>query len=500
MNKVRVRFAPSPTGKLHIGGVRTALYNYLFAKKHGGDFILRIEDTDTDRFDPDAEAYILDALKWLGIMPNEGVGDPHYKQSARNSAGIYVKFVNKLVDDGKAYVAFDTPEELDAIRKDYDSKKRVFSYNCFTRGGMRNSLTMSPDETAKMMETSPYVIRMMVPKGEDVVFSDIVRGTITVKTNTLDDKVLWKSTGMPTYHLANVVDDHLMGITHVIRGEEWLPSAPAHVLLYKMFGFDMPAFAHLPLIMRPDGKGKLSKRDGIEFDFPVIPLEWKNPENGEVYKGYRESGYFPEAVLNILALLGWNPGNDIEMMSLDEMVNLFTLERVNKSGARYDLKKAAWFQKNYMLKRDPDRLAIDLMKDVRVADWWKSRTIDPDYLSSVCAAMKEKTSFVTEFYDMGKYFFETPATIDCPSDMIMFRDKFAAWIADVGMWGGILSHDTVRAAFDNVVASTGVDPRDAGKYLRDAITGMKAGPPIFDVISIIGASKSLERLGVKVVA
>lgn len=500
MNKVRVRFAPSPTGKLHIGGVRTALYNYLFAKKHGGDFILRIEDTDTDRFDPDAEAYILDALKWLGIMLNEGVADPHYKQSVRNSAGIYVKFVNKLVDEGKAYVAFDTPEELDAVRKDYESKKRVFSYNCFTRGDMRNSLNMSPDETAKMMETSPYVIRMLVPKGEDVAFSDMVRGTITVKTNTLDDKVLWKSSGMPTYHLANVVDDHLMGITHVIRGEEWLPSAPAHVLLYKMLEFDMPAFAHLPLIMRPDGKGKLSKRDGIEFDFPVIPLEWKNPENGEVYKGYRESGYFPEAVLNILALLGWNPGNDIEMMSLDEMVKLFTLERVNKSGARYDLKKAAWFQKNYMLKRDPDRLAIDLMKDERVAEWWKSRTIDPNYLASVCAAMKEKTSFVTEFYDMGKYFFETPATIDCPPDMIMFRDKFAAWIADVGMWGGILSHDTVRAAFDNAVASTGVDPRGAGKYLRDAITGMKAGPPIFDVISIIGASKSLERLGVKVVA
>jgi len=509
MKKVRVRFAPSPTGKLHIGGVRTALYNYLFAKKHGGDFILRIEDTDTDRFDPTAEKYIIDALTWCGIMPTEGVGDPAYKQSVRNGDGpngIYWDHVFKLTLSGKAYFAFDTPEALETIRNEYESRKKVFTYNAYTRDKMNNSLNMDGEDVAKFVNGgTPFVVRLLVPKEGEITVDDIVRGKVTVKTSSLDDKILWKSNGMPSYHLANVVDDHLMEISHVIRGEEWLPSAPFHALLYDMLGWERPAFAHVPLILKPDGKGKLSKRDGLEMKFPVFPLEWKNSENDEVYMGYKETGYLPEAMLNTIALLGWNPGNDLELMTLDEMVDKFTLERVNKAGARFDA-KTMWFQKHYILKADPDRLAVELIGDPNVAKWIHDNKKDISgvddwaYLVRICAAMREKTSFVPQFYEMGKYFFEKPATVEVPDNMKLFHANIVDWLTAMNNSGTPVTHDEARTVFDRIVSITFTDPRDAGKYLRDALTGMKAGPPIFDVISIIGAAESLSRMTVSVAA
>lgn len=500
MKRVRVRFAPSPTGKLHIGGVRTALYNYLFAKKHGGDFILRIEDTDEARFDPDAEAYILDALKWLGIMPTEGVGDPNYKQSVRNKTGIiYETYVNKLLEEGNAYIAFDTAESLDEMRKKYDAMKKTFSYNAYTRTGLNNSLTLPADKVKELMGAgTPYVVRLKVPKGESITFTDEVRGSITVKTDTIDDKVLWKSTKMPTYHLANVVDDHLMEITHVIRGEEWLPSAPFHVLLYKMLGWDSPAFAHLPLILAPSGKGKLSKRDGDAYGFPVFPLEWKNPENGEVCMGYREKGFLPGAVLNILALLGWNPGNDIEVMSLDEMTTLFSLDKVNKAGARFDLKKALWFQKEYVTRADNYDLAEMWLMNTDFDPWAYNKTGTKEemfeYCAKVCGALKEKYYYVSQFGDAGIYFFKTPAPMETPDGMKGFHDDFVDWMVDVHNWAGPVDHDKAKAAFDASVSKSGVDAREAGKYLRAALTGATVGPPIFDVIAILGIDECLKRM------
>ena len=346
--KVRVRFAPSPTGALHIGGVRTALYNYLFARQHGGEFIFRIEDTDSTRFVPGAEEYIIESFKWLGIEFDEGVsyGGQHgpYRQSERRD--IYKKYVKQLLDAGKAYIAFDTPEELDAKRAEIQN----FQYDASTRSMMRNSLSLAADEVSALIESGhQYVVRFKIEPGEDVHVNDMIRGDVVINSSILDDKVLYKSADeLPTYHLANIVDDHLMEVTHVIRGEEWLPSAPLHVLLYRAFGWEdtMPSFAHLPLLLKPDGKGKLSKRDGDRLGFPVFPLEWHDPKSGEVSSGYRESGYLPEAVLNFLALLGWNPGTDQEIMSLEEMVKLFDITKCSKAGARFDYVKGMWFNKN----------------------------------------------------------------------------------------------------------------------------------------------------------
>lgn len=520
MKKVRVRFAPSPTGKLHIGGVRTALYNYLFAKKHGGDFILRIEDTDESRFDPDAEKYIIDSLKWCGILPTEGVGDPTYKQSERNKMGIYSKYVTKLIEDGNAYYAFDTTEDIENFRKSYETGKNVFSYNCFTREKMKNSLTLSKEVVDELLANKvPYVVRLKVPKGESILFNDIVRGAMIVKSNSIDDKVLWKSTGIPTYHLANVVDDHLMEISHVIRGEEWLPSAPFHVLIYKFLGWDVPEFAHLPLILGPNGK--LSKRDGLEYNFPVFPMEWKNPEKGEVYMGYKEKGYLPEAVLNIIVLLGWNPGNNVEMMTLNEMVDLFTLEKINKAGAKFDLKKAAWFQKQYMMKADNHMLAesmlfgstdyvekkIDYFLDS--TRWSKDQRFE--YLAKVCGALKEKSTFVPEFYEAGKYFFEEPnenipLVKDYPTgDIKGFIVQMAAWLLSKSTelpfrpvpalrhWENV-THDEAKEMFNMCVESSESDPREAGKFLRYALTGTNVGPPVFDIIAIVGPERCYNRL------
>jgi glutamyl-tRNA synthetase len=408
---VRVRFAPSPTGPLHIGGVRTALYNYLFARHTGGKMILRIEDTDQNRYVPGAEQYIIDSLNWTGILFDEGVhvGGPFapYRQSDRKE--IYRKYADELINSGHAYYSFDTAEELDARRKEAEKDKQVFTYDASVRKGMKNSLALSPEETQKRLQSGEnYVIRFMIPENEILVFNDLIRGEITVNTNTLDDKVLFKSDGMPTYHLANIVDDHLMEISHVIRGEEWLPSLPLHILLYRSFGWESPLFAHLPLILKPEGSGKLSKRDGDRLGFPVFPLEWKDPFTNEVASGYRESGYFPETVVNMLALLGWNPGTEQEIFSMDELIREFSIERVGKSGSRFDPGKIKWFNHHYLITKPVEELAGLFRKDLIN----RGINADPGFISRVVELVKDRSDFVSNFWDQSHFFFRQPQTYD----------------------------------------------------------------------------------------
>jgi glutamyl-tRNA synthetase len=412
--KVRVRFAPSPTGPLHIGGVRTALYNYLFARKNGGKMILRIEDTDQNRFVKGAEEYILESLSWCGIELDEGIKEgglyAPYRQSDRKA--IYRDYALQLFASGNAYYAFDTQEELEAMRKRLETEKALnTSYSPFSRMTMKNSLTMSKQELElKLNLDESYVIRFKTPENEDIKFSDLIRGEISVKSATLDDKVLFKSDGMPTYHLANVVDDRLMKISHVIRGEEWLPSLALHIMLYRAFGWgnEMPEFAHLPLILKPDGKGKLSKRDGDRMGFPVFPMEWRNPDNGEISSGYRESGYFPEAFVNILAFLGWNPGTEQELFSLDEMIHSFSLERVGKSGARFDPEKAKWFNHQYLMKKKDSELADNFKlflseKGIQDSD---------ERIIKIIGLVRERSHFVKDFWDQSWFFYERPGSYD----------------------------------------------------------------------------------------
>jgi glutamyl-tRNA synthetase len=412
--EIRVRFAPSPTGPLHIGGVRTALYNYLFAKKHGGKMILRIEDTDQNRFVKGTEEYIIESLSWCGIGFDEGVheGGPFapYRQSDRKS--IYRDYAMQLIESGNAYYAFDTPEELDTMRKKLESEKALNTSYCpFSRLKMKNSLTLSQqDVEAKLKSGEHFVIRFKTPENEDIKFTDLIRGEMIVKSATLDDKVLFKSDGMPTYHLANVVDDRLMEISHVIRGEEWLPSLALHVMLYRAFSWqeDMPQFAHLPLILKPDGKGKLSKRDGDRLGFPVFPLEWINPDNGEVSSGYRESDYFPEAFINILAFLGWNPGTDQELFSMDEMIQAFSIERVGKSGSRFDPDKAKWFNHQYLIKKN-DTILCDAFQSILKE---KGYNVTDDFVIKIIGLIKERAIFVRDFWDQSYFFFERPVSYD----------------------------------------------------------------------------------------
>lgn len=491
-----------------MGGVRTALYNYLFAKKHDGDFILRIEDTDSDRFVPGAEAYIIESLKWAGILPNEGIGydwngAPYatYRQSEKKH---YREYVDKLIADGNAYYAFDTKDELDALRADAESKKKSFSYNYYTRESLNNSLRMSADDLkAKIDSGIPYVVRMKMPRGEDIKFTDLVRGAMLVKSHTIDDKVLFKSDGTPTYHLANVVDDYLMGITHVIRGEEWLPSAPLHVMLYKFLGWAdvMPDFCHLPLILGPDGK-KLSKRDGDKFGFPVFPLNWNDPATGETSSGYREKGYLPEAFINMIALLGWNPGNNVECITLDEMVAAFSFDKINKAGARFDLKKSEWFNKHYMMLADNVRLAeLWSTIDDRIGGVLINGVFDKDYVASVVGLLKEKVTYLSLFWDNGRYFFMDPPADTLPKlsdyagDMEGFSGVIGGWLLDkINRDDLHIDHDKAKRAFDYAVSASGVDARDAGRFLRYALTGMKVGPPIFDIIAVVGANTCFRRM------
>jgi len=506
---VRVRFAPSPTGPLHIGGVRTALYNYLFAKKHNGTFILRIEDTDQNRFVPGAEQYIVEALAWCGISPDEGIvtGGPHapYRQSERKI--MYHEFAQRLVDSGNAYYAFDATEELEAMRKRMEAAKVAApQYNAVSRGSMKNSLTLSEDETKKKLEAGePYVIRIKIPRNEEVRFHDIIRGWVVVHTSSLDDKVLFKSDGMPTYHLANVVDDYLMNISHVIRGEEWLPSAPLHVLLYRYLGWEnvMPQFAHLPLLLRPDGNGKLSKRDGDRLGFPVFPLDWQDPATGERSTGYRERGYFPDAVVNLLALLGWHPGNNQELFTKEELIEAFSLEKVNKSGAKFDPDKAKWFNQQYLRKTSNAELAklfkVDIDRKIQNID--KSivkREVDNiTYIENVCHLIKEKAHFVNEFWDIGGFFFIAPDKYD--ETVIQKRWKDAAptffnTLKDAFAQTSEFNAQNIEVLFKKTADESGIQPGSVMQLFRVLVTGMAAGPALFETIELLGKAEVVKRI------
>ncbi len=501
--QVRVRFAPSPTGALHIGGVRTALYNYLFAKKHNGTFILRIEDTDQTRFVPGAEQYIADALAWLGISADEGVvnGGPHapYRQSERKL--MYREFAQRLVDSGNAYYAFDTTEELEAMRKRLEAAKVAApQYNAISRSSMKNSLTLSEDETKRKLEAGePYVVRIKIPRNEEVRFHDIIRGWVVVHTSSLDDKVLFKSDGMPTYHLANVVDDFLMNISHVIRGEEWLPSAPLHVLLYRYLGWEnvMPQFAHLPLLLRPDGNGKLSKRDGDRLGFPVFPLDWQDPVSGEWSSGYREGGYFPDAVINLLALLGWHPGDNRELFTKEELVEAFSLEKVHKSGAKFDPDKARWFNQQYLRMRTNAELAMLFKVDIDKKLGSSANKWTIEYIEKVCHLIKEKAHFVKEFWDIGSFFFIAPDK--CDESVIQKRWKdtvpgFFAKTVDIFASLSDFTAHNVEATFKKTAEESGIQPGSVMQLLRVILTGMSAGPALFETIELLGKDEVVNRI------
>ena len=494
--RVRVRFAPSPTGGLHMGGVRTALFNYLFAKKHGGDFILRIEDTDQTRFVEGAEEYIVAALKWCGIEPNEGVGfgdGPHapYRQSERKELGIYQKYADKLIASGHAYYAFDTEEELNDMRKRLEAAKVVApQYNAVTRQNMRNSTTLGEDEVKKLLaEGVKHVVRLKVPRNEEIRFNDIIRGWVTVNSAQVDDKVLLKSDGMPTYHLAHIVDDIEMEISHAVRGEEWLPSAPAHILIYRYLGLEeqMPKLAHLPLILNPDGNGKISKR---EARFPVFPLSWKDPRETTPYIGYRESGYYPEAFVNILALLGWNPGNNEEIFSVAELAELFSFERVHKSGAKFDPEKAKWFNQQYLRKKSDAELAEVFKPILKEKGYEKSDA----FMVEFCKLVKEKVQFVHEFWDHGKYIFEAPTSYDEKVITKKWNDTSKALFTSVlENFKSITDWkmQTIHDSFEELVKQVGkIDMQ----LLRVLITGVAGGPQLFDMIALIEKDEVIKRL------
>ncbi len=501
--KVRVRFAPSPTGPLHMGGVRTALYNYLFAKKNGGDFILRIEDTDTERFVPGAENYIIESLKWCGIEPNEGVGfgdGPHapYRQSERKEKGMYAQYAKQLIDAGHAYYAFDSKEELDEQRKKYEAMKNSFSYNAITRQNLKNSLTLSEDEVKKRIDAGEhYVVRIKIPRNEEVRLHDIIRGWVVVHTSQLDDKVLFKSDGMPTYHLANVVDDYLMKITHVIRGEEWLPSAPLHVLLYRYLGWEevMPQFSHLPLLLRPDGNGKLSKRDGDRLGFPVFPLDWEDPVSKEKSSGYRERGYFPEAFVNMLVLLGWHPSGNQELFTKEELINDFSLERVSKSGAKFDAEKTKWFNQQYLRKKTDLELAELLCANSGFNPETPGQ--NSKFVVEVCRLMKEKVFFVNEIYEQGKYFFEEPTVYDEAVIKKRWNDdskKFIVAVKDsfekISSWTAA----DLESDFKKTDEATSTNPGSVMQLFRVCISGAGGGPVLFEMVELLGKETVLRRM------
>ena len=498
MDTVRVRFAPSPTGPLHIGGVRTALFNYLLAKKHGGTFILRIEDTDSTRFVEGAEEYINESLNWLGIKVDEGVleGGPYgpYKQSERRE--IYKQYADKLFEHGWAYYAFDTPGELNALREKAEAEGKTFAYDVTTRGSLKNSLNMSKtDLEAKLSSGEPYVMRFKIPENVEVEANDLIRGRVVFHTNILDDKVLYKSADeLPTYHLANVVDDHLMKITHVIRGEEWLPSLPLHILMYRAFGWEdtMPAFAHLPLILKPSGKGKLSKRDGDKEGFPVFPLEYTSPA-GEVSSGYRESGYFPEAVNNLLALLGWNPGTEQEIFSMAELAESFSLDRVNKAGARFDPDKARWFNQQYLQQKSDSELAALFIPFLKQ----KGVEADRAYVERVVALVKERVHFVAELWEHSFFFFTAPQEYDAKVVQKRWKGEVPGLIAELrGIYAAEANWDAeeLKHKTSALLEAKGVGFGAVANALRLAMTGGAFGPDLFTVICMLGKDEVVSRL------
>ena len=496
--RVRVRFAPSPTGPLHIGGVRTALFNYFFAKKHGGDFLLRIEDTDSQRFVPGAEAYINESLRWCGIKVDEGVaeGGKHapYRQSERRA--IYRQYADQLVESGNAYFAFDTSESLEELRKDAESKGEVFIYNYENRNRMKTSLTLSPDEVHSLIANGDkWVIRFKMPENEEIKMHDLIRGDVVINTSTLDDKVLFKSSDMlPTYHLANVTDDYLMEISHVIRGEEWLPSLPLHVLLYKALGWSksMPQFAHLPLLLKPAGNGKLSKRDGDKMGFPVFPLFWKSPE-GETSHGYREDGYFPEAFVNLLALLGWNPGTEQELFSMDELIQQFSFERVNKSGARFDPVKAKWFNHQYLVQKSNAELAKLYMHILN----GKGVQAEPEKVEKIVDLMKERVNFIHEIWEKSAFFFMKPTLYDAASIQKFWKEDTAAIMKEIMTVFNTIDHFEAHEIEEKMVSFINEKGYGIGRVmnaLRLILIGTSNGPGVADICGIIGLKETIERI------
>jgi len=496
--KVRVRFAPSPTGPLHIGGVRTALYNYLFARQHGGDMILRIEDTDSTRFVPGAEDYINEALQWLGIGIDEGVREGGnygpYKQSERRD--LYRQHMQQLVDAGKAYYAFDTPEELEAKRQEVKN----FQYDATTRLSMRNSLSLPADEVKSLMDSgAKWVVRFCIEPNQDVVVHDLLRGDVTINSSILDDKVLYKSADdLPTYHLANIVDDHLMEVSHVIRGEEWLPSAPLHVLLYQAFGWEdtMPAFVHLPLLLKPDGKGKLSKRDGDRLGFPVFPLDWTDPKTGERSSGYREAGYLPQAVVNFLALLGWNPGDDREIFSMDELIQAFSIDHCSRKGAKFDYEKGKWFNHEYLMNMDDTELA-EMFKPVLQQHGVQPEAYGDDYIRQAVSLVKSRANFVNDLWDQADFLFVRPTTYsekdvrkrwkpETPGILQQMQKLIIAY--------GVDDASRLEQEVMHWIESSGYHKGNVMNALRLTLVGECRGPHIFDITRLLGEDETLKRM------
>lgn len=498
--KVRVRFAPSPTGALHIGGVRTCLYNYLFAKQHNGDLIFRIEDTDSTRFVPGAEEYIIESFKWLGIKFDEGVsfGGNYgpYRQSERRD--IYKKYVQQLLDSGHAYIAFDTPEELNAKRESIPN----FQYDASTRLQMRNSLTLSSEDVNRLIsEGKQYVVRAKIEPNEEIVVHDIIRGDVHVNSSILDDKVLYKSAdNLPTYHLANIVDDHLMEVSHVIRGEEWLPSAPLHVLLYRFFGWEdtMPEFAHLALLLKPDGNGKLSKRDGDRLGFPVFPLEWHDPKTGDVSSGYRESGYLPEAVINFLALLGWNPGNDQEILSMNDLISLFRLEKCSKSGAKFDFEKGKWFNHQYIQLTDNRKLAIEFNKDI-VAN---GITTPIEKVEQVVSYMKSRVNFINELWPLCSFFWIAPTEYDPKAVQKRWKPETPKMMMELReillQWNDFDNPDTTEEYVKQWCEKQSYGLGNVMNPFRLMLVGELKGPHMFEVTAVLGKEETIRRMDVAI--
>ena len=497
-SKVRVRFAPSPTGPLHIGGVRTALYNYLFAKKHGGDFLLRVEDTDQTRFVAGAEKYIIEALEWCGISPDEGIGGEDrgngpYRQSERKP--MYREYVDQLLENDKAYIAFDTAEELDQMRQmAKEAGAANWQYNYITRDNMKNSLTLAKEEVeAKIAAGEPYVVRMKLPRDHEVRFEDTIRGWVSVNTNNMDDKVLFKADGMPTYHLANIVDDHLMRITHVIRGEEWLPSAPLHVMLYEAFGWDCPTFAHLPLLLKPDGPGKLSKRDGDRLGFPVFPIDWKNDETGETASGYREFGFYPSAFINMLALLGWNPGTEQEIFDLQGLIEAFDLSKVSKSGAKFDFEKGKWFNQLYLRGLSERELATALENELKK----EGLSYDPAHLGTIASMMSERATFPQDLLSEGRFLFERPAEYDEKTRTKKWKEESAGMMQDIATRFEALDSFVaaeIEASFKGYLAEKELGFGKVGPSFRLAVTGKGMGPSMFVICEVLGKKEVLTRI------
>jgi glutamyl-tRNA synthetase len=499
--EVRLRFAPSPTGPLHMGGVRTALYNFLFAQKHNGKLVLRIEDTDQNRYVTGAEQYILESLAWCGIRFDEGImeGGPYgpYRQSERSE--IYQKYADQLIQSGHAYYAFDSEEEVDSLRKKLESEKAANTSYCpMSRGQMKNSLAMSEGEVKRLISSgAAYVIRFKMPENENIIFHDLIRGEMAVDSSTLDDKVLFKSDGMPTYHLANIVDDHLMKISHVIRGEEWLPSLALHVMLYRAFGWQKPLFAHLPLLLKPDGKGKLSKRDGDRLGFPVFPVEWRNPETEEVSSGYRESGYFPEAFINMLALLGWNPGTDQELFSMQELIDVFSIDRVGKSGSQFDPEKAKWFNHQYLSRKSNEELSVLFQPYLTE----KGIETSKQYVTQVADAVKERVRFAGDFWEQAWFFFIAPEKYDQkmvqkhwkPESSEILND-FAAEITNTKQF----TAGTINDFINEFLTKKGIGMGQFMPLLRLSLVGSAMGPGVTTIMEVIGKEETVKRISLTV--